>query len=55
MTRYSATGKKLTKKRDGKYYTRKNTLIKRTYPTPAGKTKKASRHRKHKRHHSRKH
>jgi hypothetical protein len=50
MTRYSATGKKLTKHSDGRYYTRKNTLVKRTYPTPAGKTKKASRRHKHKRH-----
>jgi hypothetical protein len=46
---YSATGKALVM-RNGKYYTRKGTRVKRTYPTPSGKTKKASRHRKHKRH-----
>ena len=49
---YSATGKALVM-RNGHYYTRKGTRVKRTYPTPAGRPKKAHGH--HKKRHSRKH
>jgi hypothetical protein len=49
---YSATGKALVM-RNGHYYTRKGTRVKRTYPTPAGRPKKAGHG--HKKHHGRKH